>query len=162
MRRADRLFEIIQHLRRKPTVRARDLGVPVDNGLTLMDGSGLDRGNRVTCRILVATLALGDQPGMRALWDGLPVAGVNGTLYDELDDTKLAGRMRGKTGTLDGVSGLIGMVDLGRSVRFAFLDNGDFTERQAAPLRGKAANLIATYPDAPKADDLVPQPVPSR
>ena len=26
MRRADRLFEIIQHLRRKPTVRARDLG----------------------------------------------------------------------------------------------------------------------------------------
>jgi predicted DNA-binding transcriptional regulator YafY len=26
LRRADRLFEIIQHLRRKPTVRARDLG----------------------------------------------------------------------------------------------------------------------------------------
>ena len=26
MRRADRLFEIIQHLRRRPTVRARDLG----------------------------------------------------------------------------------------------------------------------------------------
>jgi D-alanyl-D-alanine carboxypeptidase/D-alanyl-D-alanine-endopeptidase (penicillin-binding protein 4) len=138
--------------------KLRDLGVPVDNGLTLTDGSGLDRGNRVTCRILVATLGLGDQPGMRTLWDGLPVAGVNGTLFDELNDTKLAGTMRGKTGSLDGVSGLLGMVDLGRSVRFAFLDNGDFTEREAAPLRAKAANIIATYPDAPKSDELVPVP----
>ena len=51
-----------------------ELGVPHD-GLRLTDGSGLDRGNQVTCRTLVATLGLGDQPGMRALWDGLPVAG---------------------------------------------------------------------------------------
>jgi D-alanyl-D-alanine carboxypeptidase/D-alanyl-D-alanine-endopeptidase (penicillin-binding protein 4) len=142
--------------------KLRDLGIPVDNGLTLIDGSGLDRGNRVTCRILIATLGLGDQPGMRTLWDGLPIAGVNGTLFDELNDSKLAGRMRGKTGSLDGVSGLLGMVDLGRSVRFAFLDNGDFTEREAKPLRAQAANLIATYPDAPKAEDLVPQPAPAR
>lgn len=142
--------------------KLRELGIPVDNGLTLIDGSGLDRGNRVTCRILVAALGLGDQPGMRTLWDGLPVAGVSGTLFDELNDTKLAGQMRGKTGSLDGVSGLLGMVDLGRSVRFAFLDNGDFTEREARTLRAEAANLIATYPDAPTADDLVPQPAPSR
>jgi D-alanyl-D-alanine carboxypeptidase/D-alanyl-D-alanine-endopeptidase (penicillin-binding protein 4) len=142
--------------------KLQELGIPVDNGLTLTDGSGLDRGNRVTCRILVAALGLGDQPGMRTLWDGLPVAGVNGTLFDQLNDTKLAGKMRGKTGSLDGVSGLLGMVDLGRNVRFAFLDNGDFTEREATALRAKAANLVATYPDAPKAEQLVPQPALSR
>ena len=68
--------------------------------------------------------------------------------------------MRGKTGTLDGVSGLLGMVDLGRPVRFAFLDNGDFTETKAAGLRARAATLIATYPDAPAADQLVPNPRP--
>ncbi|MEX1007526.1 MAG: D-alanyl-D-alanine carboxypeptidase/D-alanyl-D-alanine-endopeptidase [Acidimicrobiia bacterium] len=134
-----------------------ELGVPED-GLSLTDGSGLDRDNRVTCRILVATLGLGDQPGMRALWDGLPVAGRNGTLFDQLGDTPLAGKMRGKTGSLDGVSGLLGMVDLGRSLRFAFLDNGDFSESKAAGLRAHAATLIATYPDAPTADELVPGP----
>jgi len=137
--------------------KIKELGVPTD-GLVLTDGSGLDRGNRVTCRILIATLALGIRPELRELWDGMPVAGRNGTLFDQLGDTRLAGKMHGKTGTLDGVSGLIGIVDLGRSVSFAFLDNGNFTEQKAAPLRSHAANLIATYPDAPSADDLVPKP----
>jgi serine-type D-Ala-D-Ala carboxypeptidase/endopeptidase (penicillin-binding protein 4) len=137
--------------------KLHDLGVPED-GLNLTDGSGLSRDNRVTCRILVAALGLGDRPGMRALWDGLPVAGQNGTLFDELGDTPLAGKMRGKTGKLDGVSGLLGMVDLGRSLRFAYLDNGDFPETKAAGLRSHAASLIATYPDAPTVDQLVPEP----
>jgi serine-type D-Ala-D-Ala carboxypeptidase/endopeptidase (penicillin-binding protein 4) len=137
--------------------KLQELGIPTA-GLDLKDGSGLHRDDRVTCQALVATLALGNQPNMRPLWDGLPVAGQNGTLYDELNDTRLAGRMRGKTGFLAGVSGLIGMVDLGRSVSFAFLDNGDFEKPEAVALRAKAANLIATYPDAPAADDLVPQP----
>jgi D-alanyl-D-alanine carboxypeptidase/D-alanyl-D-alanine-endopeptidase (penicillin-binding protein 4) len=137
--------------------KLKELGVPTE-GLELKDGSGLNRDNRVTCRMLVSTLALGGRPELHALWDGLPTAGQSGTLFDELNDTRLAGKMRGKTGSLDGVSGLIGMVDLGRSVSFAFLDNGDFSERQARTLRARAANLIATYPNAPSADDLVPKP----
>ena len=136
-----------------------ELGVPHD-GLNLADGSGISHDNRVTCRILVDALALGNQPGMRMLWDGLPVAGVNGTLFDELNNTPLAGKMRGKTGSLTGVSGLLGMVDLGRTVTFAFLDNGDFSETKAAGLRARAATLIATYPNAPSADELVPKPAP--
>ena len=139
------------------TAKLQELGVPLD-GLTLTDGSGLDRGNRVTCRILVAALSLGDRPELAGLWDGLPIAGKTGTLVDELQDTPLAGKIRGKTGTLDGVSGLLGMVDLGRSVRFAFLDNGDFSETQGEELRGAAAEKVATYPDAPPADELVPPP----
>ena len=136
-----------------------ELGIPHD-GLNLADGSGISHDNRVTCRILVDTLALGNQPGMRMLWDGLPVAGVNGTLFDEFTNTALTGKMRGKTGSLTGVSGLLGMVDLGRTVTFAFLDNGDFSETKAAGLRARAATLIATYPNAPSADELVPKPAP--
>lgn len=134
-----------------------ELGVPL-KGLRLADGSGLDRENRVTCRILVAVLELGERPELGALWAGLPIAGRTGTLFDQLADTPLNGRMRGKTGSLNGVSGLLGIVDLGRSLRFAFLDNGDFTERQGAARRNQAATLIATYPDAPPADELVPAP----
>ncbi len=139
------------------TAKLQELGVPLD-GLTLTDGSGLDRGNRVTCRILVAALSLGDRPELAGLWDGLPIAGQTGTLVDELQNTPITGKMRGKTGTLDGVSGLLGMVDLGRSVRFAFLDNGDFSETQGQELRGEAASKVATYPDAPSVDELVPPP----
>jgi D-alanyl-D-alanine carboxypeptidase/D-alanyl-D-alanine-endopeptidase (penicillin-binding protein 4) len=139
------------------TAKLQELGVPLD-GLTLTDGSGLDRGNRVTCRILVAALALGERPELAGLWDGLPIAGKTGTLVDELQDTPITGKMRGKTGTLDGVSGLLGMVDLGRSVRFAFLDNGDFTQTKGEELRGEAATEVATYPDAPGVDELVPVP----
>jgi D-alanyl-D-alanine carboxypeptidase/D-alanyl-D-alanine-endopeptidase (penicillin-binding protein 4) len=135
------------------------MGVPLD-GLTLADGSGLDRGNRVTCRILLAVLGLGDRPGLNTLWTGLPIAGRTGTLWNQLGDTPLAGKMRGKTGSLDGVSGLLGTVDLGRSLRFAFLDNGDFSEAKAAGLRGVAARFIGTYPDAPTAEELVPKPAP--
>ena len=43
---------------------------------------------------------------------------------------------------------------------FAFLDNGDFSETKAAGLRARAATLIAAYPNAPTADELVPQPIP--
>jgi D-alanyl-D-alanine carboxypeptidase/D-alanyl-D-alanine-endopeptidase (penicillin-binding protein 4) len=139
-------------------IRAKLIELGIPDTFHLADGSGLSRDNQVTCRVLVAALGLGDQPGLRALWDGLPVAGQTGTLYDELGGTPLAGKMRGKTGTLDGVSGLLGIVDLGRSVRFAYLDNGDFSEQQGENLRAHAASLIATYPDAPSAEDLVPVP----
>ncbi len=106
------------------TAKLKELGVPIADG-ALKDGSGLDRGNRVTCANLVATLGLADRPGLATLYDGLPVAGQNGTLYDQFLGTALAGNFRGKTGSLDGVSGLTGVLDLGRRMRFAFLDNGD-------------------------------------
>ena len=59
----------------------------------------------------------------------------NGTLFDQFVGTVLAGNFRGKTGSLDGVSGLTGVLDLGRRIRFAFLDNGAFTETQGGVIR---------------------------
>jgi len=56
------------------------------------------------------------------------------------------------------VTGLVGIVDLGRSLRFAFLANGAFTEADGIRLRGQIAAIIASFPDAPPADALVPAP----
>jgi D-alanyl-D-alanine carboxypeptidase/D-alanyl-D-alanine-endopeptidase (penicillin-binding protein 4) len=139
------------------TAKLKELGVPLADG-ALKDGSGLDRGNRVTCGNLVATLALADRPELATLHDGLPVAGQNGTLFDQFVGTSLAGNFRGKTGSLDGVTGLSGVFDAGRRLRFAFLDNGTFSETQGGGIRVNIGEIIGRYPDAPPVDALVPAP----
>ncbi len=139
------------------TAKLKELGVPLADG-ALKDGSGLDRGNRVTCANLVSALALADRPELATLHDGLPVAGQNGTLFDQFVGTSLAGNFRGKTGSLDGVTGLTGVFDQGRRIRFAFLDNGSFTETQGGAIRVQIGEIIGGYPDAPPVDALVPAP----
>jgi D-alanyl-D-alanine carboxypeptidase/D-alanyl-D-alanine-endopeptidase (penicillin-binding protein 4) len=137
--------------------KLRELGVPVD-GLALVDGSGLDRGDRVSCRTLVAALALGARPELRGLWDGLAVAGQSGTLADELRGSSLEGRLRGKTGSLQGVTGLAALIDQGRALSFAFLANGDFAEAGGIAFRARVAEIIGRFPDAPAPDQLVHMP----
>jgi D-alanyl-D-alanine carboxypeptidase/D-alanyl-D-alanine-endopeptidase (penicillin-binding protein 4) len=139
--------------------KARELGIPVE-GLTLVDGSGLDRGNRVSCRTLVSALALGARPELRAVWDGLAVAGQSGTLEDELRGSPLTGKLRGKTGSLQGVTGLAALIDQGRAVSFAFLANGNFEESGGIAIRARVADIVGRFPDAPAADQLVPAPSP--
>ncbi|MEX0664850.1 MAG: D-alanyl-D-alanine carboxypeptidase/D-alanyl-D-alanine-endopeptidase [Acidimicrobiia bacterium] len=139
------------------TQTLNELGLPTAN-LAIVDGSGLDRGNRVTCQLLDATLDLGAEPEFAALWSGLAVAGQSGTLVEQLDGTVLEGKLRGKTGSLDGVTGLVGLIEVGRPLRFAFIANGAFTETGGIGLRSQIATIIATFPDAPAGDQLVPRP----
>lgn len=139
------------------TAKLKALGVPLADG-ALKDGSGLDRGNRVTCENLVATLALAQRPDFATLYDGLPVAGRNGTLVGDFVGTPLEGNFRGKTGSLDGVTGLTGVFDLGRRIQFAFLDNGQFGETQGESIRVHIGDIVGGYPDSPPVDALVPAP----
>jgi D-alanyl-D-alanine carboxypeptidase/D-alanyl-D-alanine-endopeptidase (penicillin-binding protein 4) len=137
--------------------RLSELGVPMD-GVTLVDGSGLARDNRVTCRVLAATIDLGARPELRSLWDGMAVAGQSGTLADEMLGTGLEGRLRGKTGFLNGVTGLAGLLDTDRPLRFALVVNGGFGEAEAIRIRARLAQVIAGFPKAPTPDALVPAP----
>ncbi|MFI5045516.1 MAG: D-alanyl-D-alanine carboxypeptidase/D-alanyl-D-alanine-endopeptidase [Acidimicrobiia bacterium] len=140
------------------TASLQKLGVPVD-GLTLVDASGLHRGNRATCRTLLAALQLGSQPRYDALWNGLSVVGEKGTLVDQLLGLGLEGKLAGKTGFLTGVSSLVGKIDDGtRHFQFAFLDNGDYSQTVAESLRRDAVEVVNTFPNAPAADQLVPAP----
>jgi D-alanyl-D-alanine carboxypeptidase/D-alanyl-D-alanine-endopeptidase (penicillin-binding protein 4) len=95
------------------TVLAR-LGLPA--GDQLLDGSGLSAQDRVTPALLAALLrtAAGPaRPQLHALVPGLPVSGYLGTLDDRYRTgpaALAAGQVRAKTGTLDGVSSLAGLV----------------------------------------------------
>jgi len=90
------------------------LGMPA--GDRLLDGSGLSAQDRVTPALLAALLRAAadpDQPGLHALVPGLPVSGYLGTLDDRYRTgpaAVAAGEVRAKTGTLDGVSSLAGLV----------------------------------------------------
>lgn len=106
------------------------LGMPA--GDRLLDGSGLSAQDRVTPALLAALLRAAadpDQPGLHALVPGLPVSGYLGTLDDRYRTgpaAVAAGEVRAKTGTLDGVTSLAGLVRGadGRLLVFAVVADG--------------------------------------
>ncbi len=81
---------------------------------TFYDGSGLSRFNRVEPQVLLEVLRLAadpTRPDLRAVVEGLPVAGFTGSLSTRMDEGPQAGlgRVRAKTGTLRAVSSLAGI-----------------------------------------------------
>jgi D-alanyl-D-alanine carboxypeptidase/D-alanyl-D-alanine-endopeptidase (penicillin-binding protein 4) len=108
------------------TAKVESIGVPAD-AISLRDTSGLSHRDRLTARSLVVVLrAAIRNPLLRPVLEGLPVAGLTGTLatrYATLPASRAAGVLRAKTGTLSGVNALAGeLVDRsGRLLVFAFL-----------------------------------------
>jgi len=137
-----------------PAVLAR-LGVPIA-GVDLRDGSGLAHEDRITCRALTGVLALASRPRMRALVDGLAVAGRTGTLAGRFVGSPLVGRLRAKTGHITGVVGLAGFIAPG--ARFAFVANGNFSTDTGESLQDGIATAIGAYLDASGPPGLVPPP----
>jgi D-alanyl-D-alanine carboxypeptidase/D-alanyl-D-alanine-endopeptidase (penicillin-binding protein 4) len=105
--------------------RLAALGVPLA-GATLVDGSGLSRANRVSARVLVEALRRGEAAfaGGPELLAALPIAALDGTL--ERRAAAARGRVRAKTGSLDGVTSLAGFArtERGRDLVFAVIVNG--------------------------------------
>jgi serine-type D-Ala-D-Ala carboxypeptidase/endopeptidase (penicillin-binding protein 4) len=90
-----------------------NLGINVERA-RIYDGSGLSRQNRVTTDMLVQTLqtaASPQNPDLRRVVTGLPVAGFNGSLESRFVVFGSDGRglVRAKTGTLTGVHALVGV-----------------------------------------------------
>lgn len=83
------------------------------DGLVLFDGSGLSRSNRVAPTTLAQLLSTASKdPRYEALFDGLPIAGLDGTLDRRFVSPRTAhgrGYVRAKTGTLNGVNSLTGI-----------------------------------------------------
>ena len=98
-------------------------GLPGE-GVALLDGSGLDRTNYLTCEVLAQLLVRDGQSGL--VTTALATAGKTGTLRDVFLSGPGSGTMRAKTGTLNGVKSLTGMfpLDDGRSTVFALIMNG--------------------------------------
>ena len=131
-------------------------GVDV-TGLELGDGSGLSLDNRTTCTTMLGVLQ--HVGADSATGQGLAVAGTTGTLSDIFGDTPLAGRLRGKTGTLNNfpidedppaVKALSGFlpVDGGGAIEYTLLLNGPTISDQSEyrPVWAELVTALDSFP----------------
>jgi D-alanyl-D-alanine carboxypeptidase/D-alanyl-D-alanine-endopeptidase (penicillin-binding protein 4) len=117
-----------------------EIGIPTE-GYVQADGSGLSRDNRATARQLVALLeAAWRMPAAvrEAVFGSLAVAGRTGTLADRLDGTPAEGRVRAKTGWIEGASSLSGLARAGPGGDGG--DDGDDGERDVL------FSILVSYP----------------
>jgi D-alanyl-D-alanine carboxypeptidase/D-alanyl-D-alanine-endopeptidase (penicillin-binding protein 4) len=132
-------------------------GIPLD-ALTFVDGSGLDRGNRLTCSSLSALLAR--DGGFGPAGQGLAIAGQTGTLRDVLGDSLGAGKLRGKTGTLTGAKSLSGFVPYSadQASSFSLIINGANASNQTTyrPIWNALADALGGFSGSPSASELAP------
>ncbi|HEY3810320.1 MAG TPA: D-alanyl-D-alanine carboxypeptidase [Acidimicrobiales bacterium] len=140
-------------------------GLPL-SGLVIHDGSGLDRGDRVTCNLLLADLEHMGSTGPLAR--GLPIAGQTGTLRSRMVGTPAAGRVLAKTGTLDDVVALSGFVRpgsgvtipgavLGQPLVFTLVLDGVPTLGAGRAVADQIGVALATYPQLPKPAEIEPR-----
>lgn len=96
-------------------------GLPMA-GVNVVDGSGLDRGNRVTSRLLAALLLrMAQHPYAHQYTASMAIAGQRGTLRNLWRGSSLEGRFRGKTGTISGVRSISGVLDSPDGPRYVSL-----------------------------------------
>ncbi|HET6500435.1 MAG TPA: D-alanyl-D-alanine carboxypeptidase/D-alanyl-D-alanine-endopeptidase [Amycolatopsis sp.] len=123
-------------------------------GVQVHDGSGLSSTNKVPARLLAQLLGVAAGPDgkdprtakLRPLLEGLPVAGGSGTLavrYGAPNSVAGKGWVRAKTGTLNGVNTLAGVVldSDNRVLVFALMSNGSAQDPGRAALDVMAAAL---------------------
>ena len=138
------------------------LGLPRD--FTLHDGSGLSRTSRTSPRFVLEFLARAQrEPWFPVFRDALAVAGVDGTLRNRMKGTAAQGKLRAKTGTLEGVYNLAGYVPAGKEhVPFAILTATTAGLQNAARASEDrvGATLAGLYPNLFVSEEAAPQPYP--
>lgn len=96
------------------------------DGFVVRDGSGLSRHDYVSPRTIVTVLdAMRKSPEFKTFYDGLPIAGIDGTIRTRMRNTAAMGNVHAKTGTLDKARSLSGYVTTadGRMLLFSALCN---------------------------------------
>jgi serine-type D-Ala-D-Ala carboxypeptidase/endopeptidase (penicillin-binding protein 4) len=145
-----------------------ELGVDL-GGLVQLDGSGLSAANRVRAATFVDLLArMSASPEWREYWASLPVAG-NRRELGRMYDTPAAGNLRAKTGTIEGVSALSGVVQTqdGERLVFSILVNGTRSTDRAKRVENEIGVRLASFQrgaDAPAlaaGGRLPPPPIPA-
>ena len=133
------------------------LGVPTA-GLVMYDGSGLAPVDRVSCATMLAVIERSTEARLVPVNRGLAVWGLTGTLVRRTGADDAVGRLRAKTGSIDGTVGLVGVVDGPGRVRFAFLANGDFSSWGGEQLQAGVAKAVSAVPNVQVPANLVPAP----
>ena len=103
-------------------------GLPMA-GVSVVDGSGLDRGNRLTSRLLAALLlSMAHHPYAANYSASMAIAGQRGTLRNLYRGTELESQFLGKTGTIRGVRSISGILNTADGPRYiSMISNGAST-----------------------------------
>lgn len=138
-------------------------------GVIQLDGCGLSAGNRVRAATLVSVLShMAESDLWSEFWATLPEAG-NRRELSRMYRTAAAGNLRAKTGTIEGVSALSGMVQSadGERLVFSILVNGTPSTSGAKGIENRIGAQLASFTrglDAPplhRVAQLPPPPIPS-
>jgi D-alanyl-D-alanine carboxypeptidase/D-alanyl-D-alanine-endopeptidase (penicillin-binding protein 4) len=127
-----------------------------DKDVQLFDGSGLAATGRISCDSFMILLNKFSAtfPSLMA------VAAESGTIRDVFDGTAVAGKLRGKTGTLNGVKALVGYVPIPNSepVVFSLLMNKAGIDNQSAyrPVWYALADVLSRASATPSVEQLAP------
>jgi len=115
----------LAEVRRRATLWLHEQGLAMQ-GVRIADGSGLDRSNRLTSRLLAGLLLRMDQhPYGRQYLASMAVAGERGTLRNLFAGSSLQGRFFGKTGTISGVRSISGVLQTANGPRYiSTISNG--------------------------------------
>ena len=126
------------------------LGVDTE-GLRQHDGSGLSGGNRVSASSFVNLIRrMSDGPLWPECWASLPRAGTRREL-GRMYRTAAADNLRAKTGTIDGVSALSGMVRSrdGERLAFSLMVNGSPSQNRAKRVENQIGARLAEFRRSP-------------
>ena len=128
----------------------RRIQVPMA-GVSLTDGSGLTRRNRITGRALARLLYKArKEPWFEAFYRSFPVAGnrkqlVGGTLRNRMVNSQAADNARGKTGTLTGVTALSGYVTGADGRKYVFVMLSNYTGASPRPVENTFVVTLAGW-----------------
>lgn len=146
-------------------------GLGVDTaGVVQLDGSGLSAANRVRASTFVSLFrSIADNEIGTELWETLPEAGNRRELA-RMYRTPAAGNLRAKTGTIDGVSALSGVVQSqdGERLAFSIIVNGTPSTTRAKRVENDIGVRLASFtrgeeqaPPPTRVAQLPPPPIPA-
>jgi D-alanyl-D-alanine carboxypeptidase/D-alanyl-D-alanine-endopeptidase (penicillin-binding protein 4) len=115
----------------------------------LVDGSGLSHDNRAPTQLFCNVLyALSQDPNENVEFEhSLPVSGRSGTLH-EREFGLPQGRVRAKTGTIDGVSSLAGYLVSRHGNKYAFAVVSNSSRSKAEAVQVEDRFVRALYNDS--------------
>ena len=131
------------------------------SGVNIVDGSGLAESNRLTCGLVAELLRRAGPDSV--LVQSLSIGGERGSLADKHDGTVADGRLFAKTGTLNGVTALSGVVESAREddveLIFTYIVNGESVglNEELKDLQVPFVDALASYPNAPLISALSPK-----
>lgn len=112
----------------------------------IADGSGLSLYNYVSPELLVCLLnyAFSKPEIYQHLYPALPIAGVDGTLSNRMQDTPAYNNVRAKTGTVSGISSLAGYLTASNEhvLSFCIINQGISSGRLGRDFQNEVCNAL--------------------